>query len=408
MAKTGFICGVALLSLATTALADPVTYSGKLGSTDIVVEFTADPAKADKSLGGRYFYRGKGIDIPLQPGNTKSGKAIVLNEEEVCRADKCGEGQAAPIGATWSLSASSDGKTLTGTWKAKKSLPLRLERVASRPQPADYDPTSLGLYRFSDETFYEDHYVTKEASPYDYLRLEYPVNDGAEQGWPDARWRFVTDPRTKFDRPRVVAVEGGSVDAVNETLQKDHWVESLSALSCAALQYSGFHDGPPVDSTDDGTLGGWDDTSASVTFLSPKLLSWTEGGSVWCGGAHPSNFTTFTNIDIASGKKLSLEDIFTDVVEGKPGQSLVSFVRLKREKPTEQTEIDYQNECGIDDLIAEYLDVRFQRDGDEETVIFGLTGLPHVINACGDDVLSMPVSDAKSLFKPEFAALLAH
>ena len=39
-------------------------------------------------------------------------------------------------------------------------------------------------------------------------------------------------------------------------------------------------------------------------------------------------------------------------------------------------------------------------------LVFGLQGLPNVIQACGDDLLEMPASEAQALFKPEFAKLL--
>ncbi|ESX32883.1 MULTISPECIES: hypothetical protein [unclassified Mesorhizobium] len=61
----------AFLALPATAHAEPVTYAGKLGNIDIVVEFTGDPATAGEALAARYFYRSKGVDIPLQAKSSK-------------------------------------------------------------------------------------------------------------------------------------------------------------------------------------------------------------------------------------------------------------------------------------------------------------------------------------------------
>ncbi|MER8706547.1 hypothetical protein [Mesorhizobium sp. M0323] len=61
----------AILLLSTAAGAEPVTYAGKLGKADIVVEFTGDPAAPGGPLAGRYFYRSKGVDIPLQARSQK-------------------------------------------------------------------------------------------------------------------------------------------------------------------------------------------------------------------------------------------------------------------------------------------------------------------------------------------------
>ncbi|TKB83156.1 MAG: hypothetical protein E5W81_11055, partial [Mesorhizobium sp.] len=92
----------AILVLSTAAEAEPVTYAGKLGKSDIVVEFTGDPAAPGGPLAGRYFYRSKGVDIPLQARSQKGSK-FELAEEEACGADNCDNGKAAPIAAVWRL-----------------------------------------------------------------------------------------------------------------------------------------------------------------------------------------------------------------------------------------------------------------------------------------------------------------
>ncbi|MER9636685.1 hypothetical protein [Mesorhizobium sp. M0228] len=65
----------AILVLSTAAEAEPVTYAGKLGKSDIVVEFTGDPAAPGGPLAGRYFYRSKGVDIPLQARSQKAASS---------------------------------------------------------------------------------------------------------------------------------------------------------------------------------------------------------------------------------------------------------------------------------------------------------------------------------------------
>jgi hypothetical protein len=189
-------------------------------------------------------------------------------------------------------------------------------------------------------------------------------------------------------------------------LQNRHWHDSLSALTCAALQYAGFHDGPPMEGMDDDSLGGYEDTTSKVTSLTPKLMSWSESGTLYCGGAHPNNYSDAYVMDVRRGALLTLQDMFSDTVDGKPGPSLAAFVKEKRKKPSDQTEIDYEAECGIDDLISDYLGASLKRDGDRQVLVFGLQGLPNVIQACGDDLVEMPVSEAKALFTPEFAKLL--
>ncbi|ESW90236.1 hypothetical protein NKL07_05950 [Mesorhizobium sp. C280B] len=397
----------AILVLSTAAEAEPVTYAGKLGKSDIVVEFTGDPATADGPLAGRYFYRSKGVDIPLQ-ARLQKGSKFELAEEEACGADNCDDGKAAPIAAVWRLASSSNGKILEGSWNGKKALPLRLERVASRQVTGNEPSTPLDLYDFSFMKFFgNDTPLTMETSPYDYLRMDTQLDNGKTTGWPDATYRYVVDPRTKFATPRIVELSGDvPIEAANALLQERHWRANIGALGCVAAQYAGFNEGGPIDGVNDGTLGGYEDSTFEVTSLTPRLMSWRESGSIFCGGAHPTNYSDAYIMDVRGGVLLGLQDIFSDTVDGKPGPSLVSFVKQRRKKPIDQTDIDHEAECGMDDLIGEYLAVSLWREGDKQVLVFGLQTLPHAIQACADDLLDLAVSEARDLFKPEFARLV--
>lgn len=402
MMDTVRICMLAAIGLiATPALADPVTYSGTLGKAEIVVELTDDPSSSG-TIAGRYFYKSQGADIPLQARSAGSGK-IELAEEEACGSDKCGDGQAAPIGAIWKLAVKGD--SIQGTWNRKKSLPVALKRVASRPGEAT---SPFDLHRFTEDEFYGEKDITREASPFDYLRLDMPPVAGKREGWPEAGFAYVTDPRTQFATPRIVELAGGAdASKANALLQSRHWQASLSALNCKALQYAGFHqDGRPFSTNDSGSLGGYEDATYKVTALTTKLMSWRESGSLFCGGAHPYNFSNGYVMDVARGAVLTLDHMFKDARDGKPGPSLVAFVKEKREKPSEQTEVEFEEECGTDDLVGEYLAASLVRDADQLRVVFGLQNLPHAINACGDDLLEMPAAEVTELLRPEFAALL--
>ena len=123
-----------------------------------------------------------------------------------------------------------------------------------------------------------------------------------------------------------------------------------------------------------------------MTSLTPKLMSWRESGSLFCGGAHPDNYSDAYVMDVRRGALLGLQDMFSDTVDGKPGPSLLAFVKEKRKKPSEQTEVESEAECGTDDLINDYLAASLKRDGDRQMLVFGLQGLPNVIQACGDDL----------------------
>ncbi len=392
------------VSVATAALANPTTYRGKLGTIDIVVELNIDPLQKGP-IAGRYAYMSKGVDIPLQ-SVARKGKSFELAEEEACGAEKCGDGQKPPIGATWTLAANADG-SLSGTWKsAKRSLPLQLSRVGSREDMEATTP--LALYQFSDElTYSEDSIISIESSPYDYTRNDVPVTTSQPEGFADAKFAYAVDPRTKFRMPRVVRVEGGSAGSANDLLKQRHWRNNISAWSCAAMQYIGLNDFGGTWSSDGGSLGGWDsEFFTEVHALTPKVMSWQESGSLFCHGAHPYNFRRSYTMDVAVGRLLGLGDMFADVQDNLPGESLVGFVRDRRPKPTAPHDIEYEQDCGIDDLIAQNLTASLKRDAGGLKLVFALEGLPHVIAACEDDLFEVPVAEVADLMTNEFHALL--
>ncbi len=388
---------------AAPALADPTTYRGKLGTIDIVVELSSDPQRQDGPVFGRYFYLNKGIDIPLQAVSRK-GATIVLAEEEPCGADTCGEGGKPPVGGVWTLKAGAGGK-LAGTWKGKREFRLELAREGSRFEPAA-PKTPLDLFGHSEDLGWNGDPIGRANEPYDYWRMQVVLERSRAQGWPDARFDYAVDPRTKFAMPRIVELAGASPDIANAALEQRHWRHNLSAFGCAALQYAGFNENGTHWSTESGTLGGYEDLFTEVHAVTPRLASWQESGSLWCGGAHPYNFINRFTLDIASGEELALEDMFADAADGRPGETLAAFVRDTREKPASDVDIEFEAECGTDELIGEFLAASLRREGNELRIVFGLEGLPHVINACGDDVLELPAASVRHLLTPRFAALL--
>lgn len=390
---------VSVTLAASTAMADPLTYKGKLGNIDIVVEIAST---SDDLIFGRYFYLKQGIDIPLQ-SKARKGSTIVMEEEEACGSDKCGDGQKPPVAAVWTLEAQKNGD-LVGTWKGKRSFPLVLKEVGGRVDANAKTP--LDLFAFGEGLYYDDTPITPQTAPYDYLRLDVPMEMSPAEGWSDAKFAYAVDPRTKFRRPRVVEIAGGSPDAANAVLKLMHWRDSVAAFSCASLQYVGLNQFGPDWSTGSGSLGGMDETYSEVHALTPRLMTWQESGSTYCGGAHPNNYSNRYTMDVAAGEILSLSDMFADAADNRPGESLAAFVRDNRRKPVKDFEIEHDEECGMDDLIGEYLSAGIRRDGDALHVVFGLENLPHVINACADDLLDLPAAEVRDLLTPRFAALL--
>jgi hypothetical protein len=394
---------------ASPTLADAVTYRGTLGKSAIVVELTTPIEAAEGEIAGRYFYPRKGIDIPLDMVTAEPGE-LVMTEERPCTEAICDAAfQAGTFpddlrGATWTLSSSDDGATITGTWQddpTAKPLAVKLERVGSRPvdlyEPIRPDQLLTLPYQISDGT--ED--LSIENAPYDFLKGQWKLTEGEETRWGDVAFRYVSDPRTKFPFPRLTDLGGEDMSAVNARLASRHALISSYALECAGHQYLGM--GWTPGTPEGESLGSFDEENVEVLALTPTLMSWLESGSTWCGGAYPNNHADYTNIDVRTGRDLDLSLLFEGSSQGEyswePGQKLIDFVRAKYEANTE-ADHSADADCGITDLIASNLAITFKQP---DIVLFTLGGLPHVIMACGTDLYEAPVAELGELLKPAAA-----
>lgn len=429
---------VMLLSGAGLAHADAWTYQGTVGKGAVVVEFTRKPTDANTKtpLAGRYFYPAHGVDIPLQPG-MNTGTLFELQEEAPCTPKLCpqpanGATAKPPIAATWVLRADGSG-TLIGTFKAasgKSSLPVQLSPVGSRPTGPDFDGTPQGLVDLTDQRIWSDlgDAITAAATPYDFLKMQITLKRGEPTDWGAVAFDYAVDPRTKFHFPRVTKLPGVTDLAtmpVNNALTARHWTLNVGALECRAMQFLAFG---WIDTYADsmGTLGGYDEQTIEATFLSPTVMSWTEGGSLFCGGAHPANFSNSYSLDVAKGQPLDLSLIFKgwvahsiDATDGPPvdpavaragkadayiwgpDSALAAYVEAKRPKE----DAAFEKECGLSELVPTNLAIRFARgENGQALAVFALEGLPHAITACGGDLFDAPVTQLRELLAPGAAA----
>ena len=413
-----------VFALATSpVLGAAVTYSGTIGKAPIVVEFTAPPAEAKEPFAGRYFYASKGIDIPLDAVRVQPGK-LEMTEERPCTEDICKQADdgtiaGIPVGAKWQLSAGRDAKTLTGTWTENgRQQPIALTLVGSRDLPADSEISPLGLAAISTAFIYGDQRIAEDTSPYDYLRMQAKQQESPITEWLGSSFRYLTDPRTKFKFPTIVALADGSDPAAaNAYLQARHWSMNADALNCEAQQYGGLG-WTDIVSSAAGTLGSYPDETVAVAYLSPTLLTWTEAGSLWCGEAHPYNHYEFKTLDVKTGEPLDLSRIFTgwvakdfdgktvDLAEARkrpgelywgPDKELGDFVRAHRPK---DGDVELNEECNYDELIDSNLAISFKAP---DRVLFALDRLENAIVACGADLYEAPIADVNFLLTPEAA-----
>lgn len=414
------VAAAAALLLVSPAFADAVSYRGTIGDREVVVEFAAPLDTPGGVPFGRYFYPEDGVDIPLLTLGADSGFVFLhqtLPCTPECVTNDDGTAYWPDTGGAWQLESPDGGATVTGFWGGTndETFDVKLERVGTRPFEIAPDGTPEALARFSIDALWMGTPIAAETSPYDFIKMseaELAVAEATIFG-DGSSFTTVIDPRTKFAYPRIAMLADESPGgAANAYLEQRHWALNADALACVARQYPGMGwNGYIADSV--GTLGGWEDETVTVQYLSPKVMSWTESGSIFCGGAHPYNHDEAFNLDIRSGTLLDLTSIFSvwiakdyngdpvdpDMARANPAdytwgasEELVQFVLANR---LPDADAEYEADCGSEELIRSNLAIGFK---DGERVVFRLGGLPHVISVCSGELLDVTLSDLPEEF----------
>ncbi len=413
---------------ATPSFASALTFVGKLGSRDIVVELT-EPG--DGAVAGRYTFTDTGGDIPLVPVS-HDGKLWVLHEEAECGEADCvlddaGKVLEAPIAAIWELSYDRVTYLATGTRTVAggktKSQPLDLMVMAWRELTESEEASAFGLHdRSAQYSYMRDWPLDWATAPYEMTLLEVPLEEGPVQMLGDASYRMVVDPRTKFAFPRAVAfAEGGPVDKANAILADRHFRMNLAALDCLALRFASYG-----TSSEWGIRGGfladYDNEQVTLSYLSPRLVSWTQSGSLWCTGAHPYNHYDSYTYDLATGQELDLRLLIADWVPREwgaapddiadtdlafenpdayhwgPGPDLIAYVRKNLPSDIFMDDAEFDEACYGDQAIADQLGIRFAPG---PSAVFTVSGYPHVMSACTTDLFTVPLADLGPFLTPQ-------
>lgn len=406
----------------TSYAAEAVTYKGTIGRTPIILEL----AEANESgeFVARYAYLSKGGDIPLH-GTTADDGSLAIQEEAPCTKELCRDAKdeivdKAPIGAEWTLRRNDDGQRLAGSWKDVKSgktLALKFTRVASRELPdGDGGTTLYSLDPSSAARSEDDSMITKVDLPYDFLKMDVPLKKGAEVAYGDGTYRLDLDSRVGIECPTIVKIGDTDVAPINAYLHQQRLQFSFNPIYCLSKAYLGLD---WSGSGGEGTMGYDGPPSVTVNLLTPRLLGFSEGGSFYCGGAYPNNFSDYQLADVKAGKPLVPESLLKgwvardadgkiidpSTVEDKsdlrygPSDELIKYVNDNRDK----SDASREDECGMADLVTSNLGVYFTQD----QLVFTLKDLPHVIFACGDDLVTVPLKDARPLLTDDGARYFA-
>lgn len=398
---------------------EATTYKGTIGKIRVILEMS-DPSDTDAFV-GRYAYMSKGVDIPLH-GLINDDGSLAIKEEAPCTEQTCRKADGEfvdnpPIGADWTLTKQDrTGTRLAGTWKDRKSgksLAVTLERVAARTladgaDTVDYLDSSNAISGWADVK------ITPAMLPYDMLKLDYPVKPGPETTFEGATIRMDSDPRTETSYPTIVTLPGADTAAINGWL-KQQWLQfQFNPQYCLSTAYLGLG---WSGSGGQGTTG-LDGSEVTLEYLTPRLLGLVEHVSSYCGGAHPNLIEERHFADVKTGEPVDAGRLLKGWVpknfDGEeidpakvidenqqrygPNAKLVDFVNARRDK----SDASVENDCGMNDLVASNLGVYFTRD----ELVFNLKDLPHVIFSCTNDLVRIPLKDAKPLLTEQGAYYL--
>jgi hypothetical protein len=417
MRTSALSCVVFLLLASNAAASEALTYSGKIGNLSVIVELAK--GKSGSFEAGRYAYMSKGTDIPLHVKSGSNGVLTISEEkpctEALCKGSDDKVAEDAPIGATWTLKA--DKNDLSGQWANKesgKTLPIRLQPEGNRTIRDDGDILEAMAPDAADSGRPEPLVLKPADLPYDFLKMASPLKPGAVTSIGAFSYRMDQDARLgDLEYPTVLTFGGQNPAPVNTYLAQQRLQFELSSFSCQSRAYLGLGWSGMGGDGSNGFDGG---SQVEVNLLGSRLIGLTESGSFDCGGAHSDNFSNFRLADARTGEALIPEKLLrgwvakdgdgntvdpsksppgTDLNWG-PSDELIDYVKKNRDKMDDDSERD----CGYDDLIGQNLGVYFTQD----SLVFMLQGLPHVIFACGYDMVTVPLKDARSLLTSKGAS----
>lgn len=402
LAALPWLCGPA-------AAASRIVYSGTLqGAGEVVMELDSQPA--DGVVKGRYFYPRHGVDIPLQ--GTPQALAEPMTHQAAVDTGWNPQASPPPAAATWK--GERDAQGYRGTWtdaRSGKTRGFSLKRVA------EYDPeqTAPGAVQAVTEAISGGRGsgvdagadINARSAPYETLKLAgHAVPAGEEVGAGAAAYRMWRDPRTGFVYPRLARHPNAqTLQRVNHLLEQRHWQMSLAALACKASVYENGSWGA-------GTLGGYDEESVQVTWLSSALLTVTESGSLFCGGAHPDNHFDLYTYDLLRGEYLDWNRVFPAYVAGEysqsaPSPALLKIVDRARQKMaaaarSQRGRQDVDRE-GCSDVWPEFLALGAQAPG---ALSLSVSGVGHAMGVCLGTYAAVPFKDLEPYLAPGGRAYL--
>lgn len=343
-------------------------FEGTIGTAKVIVELNAGEEKSDYKggyrEGSRYSYLPKARDINLimdaEAESLRFTETLHLHRMFADETDK-------KITGKWNIKV--DDNAATGTWTSpdgKKTLPIGLTRTELLAQA--YVPST-------------DNQLS---ASYDALWLESVsfTDAGLAKKFGAVDVRYIKDSAFGTTYPVIGNFPDGNQKAkINAMLLKKHLQDVANYRNC--------FNGVPVDWSDPETEL---TLSFDITYASSSLLSYTESGSVFCGGAHPNNYVSPQSFDLLAPVQMGggdTDDLSPDgfgrVLKLANKDERIAFERFAlgkwKEAAAKDTEMGADCSTGWVEDAAEG-EKNFRLSFSEKGLAVTRTDYPHVASVC--------------------------
>jgi hypothetical protein len=254
-------------------------FEGTLGKSRILVELNAGTEKSSYkggyADGSRYSYTPAAYDLKLRLD--AEGETLRFTEATVPHyaIDELKDGDKA-LSGKWELKVS--GETASGTWTSangRKSLPITLQRKALL--------TNVGAESNQLSATYNAQWFALQ----NVSGADSPVSFG------NVKLAFEKDSSFNLPMPVFTALPDKAAMAKANMLLREYYKRSLiSYRDCI----NGLNEEPKKPYEPEYNF--------SVPYASQRLVTIQEGGSVFCGGAHPSNYVSYLTFDLVNGRQI--------------------------------------------------------------------------------------------------------
>jgi hypothetical protein len=391
-------CFAPALAMADTQINQSV-YEGSLGNTKITFQILRARSGTSDVAAASYFYNKKRQNINLFPSDEGVGIFSELPVNCTDIDENC------KVRAEFRLRVSTIG--LIGTWVSKtdnKSYPVDIKLVAQNKYVYKTD-----IIRASDlldvSSFHYEDSSNFEKNPYFKRQYYGSVSYSAPKIVNGYKFQTITDKLTKISYVSIESPQKGhDLTNIKRTLSVRHIELVAEGLDC---------NNSLVDTSDKNTYGYYNEYMSDVIHITDNVLVIREGGSTYCGGAHPNNSLSHHVFDMKSGKELSNKDLFNIFIEKNYSTDKTPQFQKFFDKITVQEKYAYSATSGAPEDLKEACKALFDENygisiwPDNKGLVFSIDDAPHAIGPCMDDYYRLPFKEMAPFMTPLAKQLFA-